>query len=297
MSWSGTLPPGTPGWIQTYSSTLTGGKSKLDNSGSTTSPFYAYYPYNPSTQSIQFSHSPAVAPKWLSGHSSEDPYEFSAQAFLVSAVQNPGQSTYSITVYGGADWGWDGYFTPTWHPPNPSHLPAGVTLWTLNDVKMTGIFGTATATGFFETGSCGSSCNSNIRVTENGTYNYALSGPVNGVAWTTPSQLPESCILGCAGEAPFFADLVVAWAFQTPESAAMFSWEDAGEIFSAESGYITGVTGGASLVARLDATRFVSAAVPELSTWTLMLSGFTGLGFVRRRASSRAGAAKVSGRS
>ena len=77
----------------------------------------------------------------------------------------------------------------------------------------------------------------------------------------------------------------------------MFSWEDAGEIFSAESGYITGVTGGASSVASLTAGSLATtAAAPELSTWALMLSGFAVLGFVGRRASSCVGAAKASGR-
>ncbi len=38
------------------------------------------------------------------------------------------------------------------------------------------------------------------------------------------------------------------------------------------------------LLARVSATGFFTTAVPELSTWAMMLVGFAGLGSCRRRA-------------
>jgi hypothetical protein len=280
MSWSGTLP-GTPAWIQTVGS---GRASKLNNLGSTTSPFYPHDAYDSATQTIDYTDSPTVALKRLAGHSLSNPYKFAGQTFLVSAVPNSGSNTDTLTVYGGEDWGWDAYFVPTWKPPKkPSKIPAGVTVWTLNDVVMEGTFGTATATGSFETGSCGASCNSNIEVVENDTYTYNLSGPVNGAGWTVPSQIPEPCILGCAGEGPLYADLSLASELTPPESAADFGWEDAGEIFTGVSGTVTAEVGSGPTAS----LAFIPGA-PELPAWALMLGGFAGLGIFGRRASRRA---------
>jgi hypothetical protein len=155
--------------------------------------------------------------------------------FLVSA--DTGAKT--INVVAGKTWMWTAQYRAS---PPPSSVANNVTVWTLSNVEMKGFWGEATATGFFETGACGSSCLSNITVIE-GAYSYSFTGPMGGLGWTVPSQQPPpSCVLGgCSGT--LYAALSLLSPFTGLDSAAFFSLSDAGEIFPSFSGEITGTLG------------------------------------------------------
>ena len=150
-------------------------------------------------------------------------------------------------------------------------MRAGVIVWTLHDVKLTGIFGTVAVTGTFETGSATPA--SNITAAEQTNpvlYTYTFSGPVNGSDYSNkPSQQPPTlCILaGCnpfGGPVPGSPEPVSLHLYSPfgPGLGPFFlsaSFEDDLELYSG-SGTITGAAQG-----------------PEPATWVLLAFGLAAM--------------------